>query len=156
VLSCCTNENNKRESVTKSSKLWNQHSSICTKREEKQKQKQQHKRSSIPQDALKVTGSLSSIVLHTQHWNISLKTFLKICWWGTHWSTLHAKFRIRSLYANKNDVCSLLEMHVEIASASIQVGGGGKGQENKEEEVDNHPLASARFLEILIFLVEPL
>jgi hypothetical protein len=44
---------------------------------------------------------------------------------------------------------------VEIASASIQVGGG-KGQENKEEEVDNHPLASARFLEILIFLVEPL
>jgi len=30
------------------------------------------------------------------------------------------------LYANKNDVFSLLEMHVEIASASIQVGGGGE------------------------------
>jgi hypothetical protein len=61
------------------------------------------------------------------------------------------------LYANKNNVFSLLEMHVEIASASIQVGGGGGGgPEKKEEEVDNHPLASARFLEILIFLVEPL
>jgi hypothetical protein len=34
------------------------------------------------------------------------------------------------LYANKNDVFSLLEMHVEIASASIQVGEG-KGQEIK-------------------------
>ncbi len=59
----------------------------------------------------------------------------------------------------ESEVCHRFQLTGDACGDSFSFNsgrGGGKGQENKEEEVDNHPLASARFLEILIFLVEPL